>query len=166
MTAASELKSAAAVVRKELEEREGRVESRKRKTPGQKKFERKEYVKSKTAVTVQAVQASQEDLVNAVKEVAQAIDETAGSMTASATKTVASASAEHATSGSTAARLSGAASMQATRLPVSVFFQNSRIFPTIHQNPVAPRHSMPGLFAYPAGAAGQRAVVAGAGASY
>jgi hypothetical protein len=98
------------------------IESRKRKTPSQK-------ATSKTAV-----------------KAVEKVEARPGSTTASATTKVASASAEIATSGSTAARHSKAASIQATRLPVSFFSQNSPVFPTIQQNPVALRPVMPERF--------------------
>src|SRR5688572_27271872 len=107
MTTASKLKSAAV------------VEVRERKT--------KKEVAGKSAVKV--------------VEVALDAKEAIGSTTASATKAVAalhdsSVQAENATSGSTAAKHFRAASMWATRLPVSFFSKNSPLFIRTQQNPV------------------------------
>jgi hypothetical protein len=69
-----------------------------------------------------------------------------GSTTATATNKVVSASAEKVTSGSTAATNSTAASLQATRLPVSIFPTNSPLFLTSQQNPVLSRAIVPERF--------------------
>lgn len=131
MTAASELKSAAVVEK----------ESRKRKTPGQKNEVVAVKVCNSAVVVKEAVEEAVKEAVLTARN---------GSTTAGATESVASATAEKAafvTSGSTAATTSTAASMQATRLPVSVFSKNFRIFPAFQLNRVAPRPVSPGLFA-------------------
>ena len=127
MTAASELNSAAVV----------QIESRKRKTRSPKADQK---ATSKTAVkAVQAVQGIQ-------------IEARSGSTTATVTRqvtmttpTVGFRSAK-ATSGSTAALHSKAASLQATRLPVSVFPRIRPFVPAIQRNPVKLRRVTPEPF--------------------
>lgn len=115
MTAASELKSAAVVKRKTG------------KTPTN-----QTQAVSKTAVR-NAVEVA---LEVEVREVREARSNKPGSTTASATQEVAVAQAVNVTSGSKAASDIRAASIRATRLPVSVFSQNSRFTPNTQQNPV------------------------------
>jgi hypothetical protein len=125
MTAASELKSAAVVQKQSTQD-----ESRKRKTPGQKASNTNDEVTDiRNEANRQASKASQN---------VEAVSAANGSTTAGATQTVAAA---YEASGSSAATASKAASIQATRLPVSVFPQNSRNFPGI-QNRVALRHTV------------------------
>lgn len=159
MTAASELKSAAVVqkvVQKVVRKDRAIDESRKRKTPSQKVVEA--VKKEAKAEEVKAVAVSKEvtdkrneacrtvstkpgNQASRTNEEVKQVSAANGSTTAGATQTVAAA---YETSGSSAATASKAASMQATRLPVSVFFKNSRIFPTIQQNRVSLRHPVPG----------------------
>lgn len=112
MTAASELKSAAVVQK----------ESRKRKTPDQSVVEvagdtGKE--EGKEAVQINAIRKDQPaDKTASIRVKVEQVFAASGSTTAGATQAVAAA---YETSGSWAATASKAASMQATRLPVSVF---------------------------------------------
>lgn len=156
MTAASELKSAAVVQLDRATD-----ESRKRKTPSQKEVQNAVEV-AKNAVN-EVVEIKAVSVGQAVTDVRNEAGRTAsrktretheeveveqvhaahGSTTAGATQTVAAANE---TSGSSAATASKAASMQAIRLPVSVFFKKSRIFPAI-QNRESLRHPVPGRLA-------------------
>ena len=141
MTAASELKSAAVV----------QIETRKRKTQSHTE-DQKATRNTVSAINSAAKQAAkqeapkQEAPKHAVAETESTevqIEAVRGSTTATVTESVTRATslvvlatAKNATSGSTAARHTGAASLRATRLPVSVFSKNSPVFLTIQQNPV------------------------------
>lgn len=116
MTAASELKSAAVV------QEQAQQESRKQKTPVQTAVKAGCKAGSK-AVSVEVMEVrNKASRHKAVKgKAAEQVQAANGSTTAGATQTVAAA---HETSGSSAATASKAASMQATRLPVSVFSKN------------------------------------------
>lgn len=161
MTAASELKSAAVVqkvdqkVDPKVVQRSANDESRKRKTPGQKVVDAvknavNEVVEVKNVIVGQEVTDARNEAgqtasrkTSETHEEVEQVHAAHGSTTAGATQTVAAANE---TSGSSAATASKAASMQAIRLPVSVFFKKSRIFPTI-QNRVSLRHPVPGRLA-------------------
>ena len=137
MTAASELKSAAVV----------QIETRKRKTQSHTE-DQKATRNTVSAINSAAKQEApkQEAPKHAVAEKESTevqIEAVRGSTTATVTESVTRATslvvlatAKNATSGSTAARHTGAASLRATRLPVSVFSKNSPVFLTIQQNPV------------------------------
>ena len=127
MTAASELKSAAVV------QQQAQPDSRKRKTTGPTAVEVEGAVKVEAvvgsavvgsavvegAVAINAASKNVTEVRNeAGRNTAEQVQAAHGSTTADATQPVAAA---HETSGSSAATASKAASIQATRLPVSVF---------------------------------------------
>ena len=126
MTAASELKSAAVV---ELERKTSKTEGAVSKTPVKTDAVKKDAVKAVQARTGSTTATVTDAVTTSTTQVASATAEKARSGNTAATSFYKAVSALEAESAF------NAASMQATRSPVSVFFKHSLASPTTQQNP-------------------------------